>query len=313
MRPASRRSPAVRRGVTATAAVLSTLLCVGAPAIAGAPLAGAATPPSSSDLNIQARQIQAQVVSSSAALHAMAETVAQARQRLSTYETALAADDAALAALKSKLSAASSTLRSIAINQYMQDTQTVQLTAFWGSPDVMATTATYRQLATTSESNAIGTFSEAATAVQQEEGVLAGERAAASAAYSSETSRYSALQAAAQSLQAQLAKVRAQQAALAAQGPPAGVQLSNLVSSDSSYAEDMYRLRVCESGDNYQDNTGNGYYGAYQFSMSTWQGLGYSGLPSDAPPAQQDAGATTLQHEHGWGEWPACAAMLGLD
>ncbi|HAM01293.1 MAG TPA: transglycosylase, partial [Acidimicrobiaceae bacterium] len=58
---------------------------------------------------------------------------------------------------------------------------------------------------------------------------------------------------------------------------------------------------------------GNGYYGAYQFSMGTWQGLGYSGLPSQAPPAQQDAGATTLQHEHGWGEWPACAAMLGLD
>ena len=293
-------------------AALSTLLGVGAPAVLSAS-AGAATSPTSSDLNNQAGQLQSQIVSNAAALHTMAVTVAQARQRLASDQTALAAADAALAALQVKLSAASSALRAIALNQYMQDTQTVQLTAFWGSPDVMATTNTYRQLATTSESNAIGAFSESAAAVQREEGVLAGERAAASAAYSVETSRYAALQSAAQSLQSQLAKVRAQQAALAAQGPPSGVQLSNLVSSDSSFAEDLYRLRVCESGDNYQDNTGNGYYGAYQFSMATWQGLGYSGLPSQAPPAQQDAGATTLQHEHGWGEWPACAAMLGLD
>lgn len=47
-------------------------------------------------------------------------------------------------------------------------------------------------------------------------------------------------------------------------------------------------LRGCESGGNYADNTGNGYYGAYQFSLGTWQRLGYSGLPSSAPPAQQD-------------------------
>ncbi|HAM01295.1 MAG TPA: hypothetical protein DCQ30_03570, partial [Acidimicrobiaceae bacterium] len=164
-------------------------------------------------MSTQAGQLQAQVVSNAAALHAMAETVAQARQRLSNDESALAAAEAALVGLQTKLAAASSTLRGIAVNQYMQDTQTVQLTAFWGSPDVMATTNTYRQLATTSESNAIGAFSEAAAAVQQEEGVLADERAAASAAYSSEASRYGALQSAAQSLQSQLAKVRAQQAA----------------------------------------------------------------------------------------------------
>lgn len=301
-----------RRGATTTVAVLSTLLCIGAPAVLSSSAAGAATPPTSAQLSTQARVLETQIVSSAAALHAVAVTVAQARQRLSTDQAALAADDAALALLNAKLAAASSTLRAIAVNQYMQDTQTIQLTAFWGSPDVMATTATYRQLATTSESNAVGSFSEAAAAVQQEDAVLSGERAAASVAYSSEANRYAALQAAARSLQSQLAKVRAQQAALAA-APPSGVQLSNLVSSDSSFAQDLYRLRVCESGDNYQDDTGNGYYGAYQFSMSTWQGLGYSGLPSQAPPAQQDAGATTLQHEHGWGEWPACSAMLGLD
>lgn len=47
-------------------------------------------------------------------------------------------------------------------------------------------------------------------------------------------------------------------------------------------------LRQCESGGNYQSNTGNGYYGAYQFSPSTWQSLGYGGLPSAAAPYTQD-------------------------
>lgn len=50
----------------------------------------------------------------------------------------------------------------------------------------------------------------------------------------------------------------------------------------------LYALRKCESGGNYQDDTGNGYYGAYQFSLGTWERLGYSGLPSNAPPAVQD-------------------------
>lgn len=73
-----------------------------------------------------------------------------------------------------------------------------------------------------------------------------------------------------------------------------------------------YELRVCESGDNYAEDTGNGYYGAYQFSLATWYGLGYSGLPSAAPPAVQDEAAETLQAEAGWGQWPTCSAELGL-
>jgi hypothetical protein len=71
-------------------------------------------------------------------------------------------------------------------------------------------------------------------------------------------------------------------------------------------------LRQCESGDNYADDTGNGYYGAYQFALATWRGLGYSGLPSQAPPAIQDAAAAQLQARSGWGQWPACARHLGL-
>lgn len=50
----------------------------------------------------------------------------------------------------------------------------------------------------------------------------------------------------------------------------------------------LMKLRDCESGGNYSDNTGNGYYGAYQFSLGTWERLGYSGLPSNAAPNVQD-------------------------
>ena len=72
------------------------------------------------------------------------------------------------------------------------------------------------------------------------------------------------------------------------------------------------QLRECESGDNYQANTGNGFYGAYQFSAQTWADLGYPGRPDLEPPVMQDAAAMKLQAEAGWGQWPACAAALGL-
>jgi hypothetical protein len=71
-------------------------------------------------------------------------------------------------------------------------------------------------------------------------------------------------------------------------------------------------LRQCESGGNYQENTGNGFYGAYQFSASTWTSLGYPGRPDQEPPAMQDAAAQKLQSRSGWGQWPACSRKLGL-
>ncbi len=71
-------------------------------------------------------------------------------------------------------------------------------------------------------------------------------------------------------------------------------------------------LRECESGDNYQENSGNGYYGAYQFSPTTWTELGFPGRPDLEPPAMQDQAAMKLQADAGWGQWPACSAALGL-
>lgn len=77
-------------------------------------------------------------------------------------------------------------------------------------------------------------------------------------------------------------------------------------------AGEFAALRLCESSNNYSANTGNGYYGAYQFLLSTWRALGYSGLPSQASASTQDAAAYHLYQLSGWGNWPACSAALGL-
>lgn len=52
----------------------------------------------------------------------------------------------------------------------------------------------------------------------------------------------------------------------------------------------LYKLRMCETHGNYTSNTGNGYYGAYQFSASTWNSLNTGYPRADlAPPDVQDA------------------------
>ena len=71
------------------------------------------------------------------------------------------------------------------------------------------------------------------------------------------------------------------------------------------------RLRSCESGNTYTRNSGNGYYGAYQFSASTWHSLGYPGLPHQADPATQDQAAQRLLARSGWGQWPGCSRAIG--
>jgi hypothetical protein len=71
------------------------------------------------------------------------------------------------------------------------------------------------------------------------------------------------------------------------------------------------RLRHCESGGRYDIDTGNGFYGAYQFVPRTWRSLGYPGLPHEAPPEMQDEAARRLQARSGWGQWPVCSRRIG--
>ena len=72
------------------------------------------------------------------------------------------------------------------------------------------------------------------------------------------------------------------------------------------------RLAQCESGGDWSINTGNGFYGGLQFTLSTWRAYGGSGMPHEASREQQIAVAKRVQAGQGWGAWPACTAKLGI-
>lgn len=78
-------------------------------------------------------------------------------------------------------------------------------------------------------------------------------------------------------------------------------------------AANFKKLRSCESSGNYTAvNRSNRYFGAYQFSVPTWQSLGYDGLPHEASPEVQDEAAQRLQAKRGWRQWPGCSRRLRL-
>jgi pyruvate/2-oxoglutarate dehydrogenase complex dihydrolipoamide acyltransferase (E2) component len=145
-----------------------------------------------------------------------------------------------------------------------------------------------------------------AVAAEQQAQAQAAEQAQAEAAEQAEAAQQAqqeAQQQAAAAAQAAAAQAAAQQAAAAQ-----AAQNNSSSPSGGVWAE----LRDCESGGDYAEDSGNGYYGAYQFALSTWYGLGLSGLPSNASPAVQDQAAEELQARSGWDQWPACSAELGL-
>ena len=81
-------------------------------------------------------------------------------------------------------------------------------------------------------------------------------------------------------------------------------------SFSGSFSEALARLRSCEGS--YTSNTGNGYYGAYQFDKRTWGNYGGYELASDAPAAVQDEKAWQTYKARGWQPWPTCKVKMGL-
>lgn len=70
-------------------------------------------------------------------------------------------------------------------------------------------------------------------------------------------------------------------------------------------------LAACESGGRPTAVSANGsYHGLYQFSVSTWAGVGGSGLPSAASPDEQTMRAKMLYDRSGAGQWPHCGPRL---
>jgi uncharacterized protein YabE (DUF348 family) len=74
-------------------------------------------------------------------------------------------------------------------------------------------------------------------------------------------------------------------------------------------------LAKCESGGNWGDNTGNGFFGGVQFDQNTWErqgGLRYAPRADLATRDEQITIAEKTRARQGWGAWPACTARLGI-
>ncbi|WP_329390435.1 transglycosylase family protein [Streptomyces sp. NBC_01351] len=75
------------------------------------------------------------------------------------------------------------------------------------------------------------------------------------------------------------------------------------------------KVAACESTNNWQINTGNGYYGGLQFSQSTWRAFGgtaYAARADLATKDQQIAVAEKVLKGQGPQAWPNCGKKAGL-
>jgi hypothetical protein len=74
------------------------------------------------------------------------------------------------------------------------------------------------------------------------------------------------------------------------------------------------KLAQCESTQNWDSNTGNGYKGGLQFDDRTWRNYGGTQYAPSADRASRDeqiAVARKVQQEQGWHAWPGCSHKLG--
>jgi hypothetical protein len=89
--------------------------------------------------------------------------------------------------------------------------------------------------------------------------------------------------------------------------PPRTVHVASAGRTRPSDAT-MHRLAMCETGGKMDNpNTGNGYYGFFQFSLSTWRDIGGPGYPHEHSYETQKEYAIKLYFRDGWSPWPTCA------
>ena len=90
-----------------------------------------------------------------------------------------------------------------------------------------------------------------------------------------------------------------------------GTPIALAGNADAAPASVWDKVAQCESGGNWNTNTGNGYYGGLQFSASTWRAYGGSGSAHNASREQQIAVAERVLAAQGWGAWPVCSRKAG--
>lgn len=114
-----------------------------------------------------------------------------------------------------------------------------------------------------------------------------------------------------QARQAEIQRIEREKQAQAVQ-TPAPVQTAPrqpVIASDDIYMQ----LAYCESGARWDYNGSSGYDGAFQFSPSTWNGMGTGyAFAYLAPPEVQIDAAKRLIARSGWGQFPLCARKLGM-
>lgn len=286
------------------------------------------------------RSLQQEVVSQAGHIRTLTLAYEEANMRAGALAEQVAADQANLAHLQQTLAGTAAELRSDAILSYTGGGTTAP-SGTAGSADP-AIRAEYLQVAAGDLTDAVDLYRTQESQLASAEANLDGElRASRAAVLAADSARQAAVAQAGQvqgqlvAVQSHLEQLQAAQAAAdaraaaaaeqarqapqAPQGLPVNGGLVDVVRTVVAPAANgagsggvWLQLRECESGNNYQANTGNGFYGAYQFTQETWTGLGYPGRPDQEPPAMQDQAAQRLQAQSGWGQWPACSAALGL-
>ncbi|AXK33307.1 LysM peptidoglycan-binding domain-containing protein [Streptomyces armeniacus] len=97
-------------------------------------------------------------------------------------------------------------------------------------------------------------------------------------------------------------------------GAAVTIPLMSATGAQAASVDTWEKVAQCESGGNWQINTGNGYYGGLQFSQSSWAAAGgtqYAPRADQATKSQQIAVAEKLLAMQGPGAW-ACAGEGGL-
>ncbi|MFE0904957.1 transglycosylase family protein [Streptomyces rochei] len=110
---------------------------------------------------------------------------------------------------------------------------------------------------------------------------------------------------------------RINRASLTVTAGGAGLALP-LVGTGTAQAADVEtweKVAACESTNDWDINTGNGYYGGLQFTQSTWEAFGgtrYAPRADLATKDQQIAIAEKVLDGQGPGAWPVCSQRAGL-
>ncbi|PPK70530.1 transglycosylase family protein [Actinokineospora auranticolor] len=94
-------------------------------------------------------------------------------------------------------------------------------------------------------------------------------------------------------------------------GVAVGAPMAIAATPASAESVNWDAVAQCESGGNWNINTGNGYYGGLQFTPSTWKANGGSGSAHNASRDEQIRVAENVLKTQGIGAWPVCGKKGG--